>query len=71
MTLCELRTAEVHSIPLECEVFLEEGGLSGRTPHGICVEWVHLFEESNSFTQPLQSTFQEYSVLGQLFWLSA
>ena len=40
MTLCELRTAEFHSIPLECEVFLEEGlgGLSDRTPHGICVE---------------------------------
>ncbi|KAF8491871.1 hypothetical protein F5888DRAFT_1619620, partial [Russula emetica] len=38
MTLCELRTAEFHSIPLECEVFLEEGGLSDRAPHGICVE---------------------------------
>ncbi|KAH9000803.1 Tht1-like nuclear fusion protein-domain-containing protein [Lactarius hatsudake] len=40
MTLCELRTAEFHSIPLECEVFLEEGpGASGgRAPHGICVE---------------------------------
>ncbi|KAF8480116.1 hypothetical protein DFH94DRAFT_460798 [Russula ochroleuca] len=38
MTLCELRTAEFHSIPLECEVFLEEGGLSERAPHGICVE---------------------------------
>ncbi|KAH9990983.1 hypothetical protein BJV74DRAFT_920534 [Russula compacta] len=41
MTLCELQTAEFHSIPLECEVFLEEGGLDGRTPHGICVERVH------------------------------
>lgn len=38
MTLCELRTAEVHSIPLECEVFLEEGGLSDSPSHGICVE---------------------------------
>ena len=38
MTLCELRTAEFHSIPLECEGFLEEGGLSDRAPHGICVE---------------------------------
>ncbi|KAI9458871.1 hypothetical protein BJY52DRAFT_1267638 [Lactarius psammicola] len=38
MTLCELRTAEFHSIPLECEVFLEEGDSGGRAPHGICVE---------------------------------
>lgn len=38
MTLCELRTAEFHSIPLECEVFWEEGTLGGRAPHGICVE---------------------------------
>ncbi|KAH8998113.1 Tht1-like nuclear fusion protein-domain-containing protein [Lactarius akahatsu] len=38
MTLCELRTAEFHSIPLECEVFLEEGASGGRAPHGICVE---------------------------------
>jgi hypothetical protein len=40
MTLCELRTAEFHSIPLECEVFsdLEEGTSGGRTPHGVCVE---------------------------------
>ncbi|KAH9996205.1 hypothetical protein BJV77DRAFT_942439, partial [Russula vinacea] len=38
MTLCELRTAEFHSIPLECEVFLEEGESSGRAPHGTCVE---------------------------------
>ncbi|KAH9057954.1 hypothetical protein EDB83DRAFT_1038177 [Lactarius deliciosus] len=38
MTLCELRTAEFHSIPLECEVFLEEGTSGGRAPHGICVE---------------------------------
>ncbi|KAI9511671.1 hypothetical protein F5148DRAFT_266572 [Russula earlei] len=38
MTLCELRTAEFHSIPLECEVFSEEGGLSDRALHGICVE---------------------------------
>ena len=47
MTLCELRTAEFHSIPLECEVFSEEGGLSDRAPHGICVEWVYLLEESD------------------------
>lgn len=38
MTLCELRTAEFHSIPLECEAFLEEGTSGGRTLHGICVE---------------------------------
>jgi hypothetical protein len=38
MTLCELRTAEVHSIPLECELFLEEGWLGDHTPHSICVE---------------------------------
>ncbi|KAH9174697.1 hypothetical protein EDB89DRAFT_2067271 [Lactarius sanguifluus] len=38
MTLCELRTAEFHSIPLECEVFLEEKAPGGRAPHGICVE---------------------------------
>ncbi|KAI9444265.1 hypothetical protein H4582DRAFT_1807497 [Lactarius indigo] len=38
MTLCELRTAEFHSIPLECEVFLEEGASGGRASHGICVE---------------------------------
>jgi hypothetical protein len=38
MTLCELRTAEAHSIPLECEVFLEEGGLDDLAPHSICVE---------------------------------
>ncbi|KAH9968210.1 hypothetical protein BC827DRAFT_1171024 [Russula dissimulans] len=38
MTLCELRTAEFHSIPLECEVFSEEGGLDDHVPHGICVE---------------------------------
>jgi hypothetical protein len=50
MTLCELRTAEFHSIPLECEVFLEEGGLSDRAPHGICVEWAYLLEESDLFT---------------------
>jgi hypothetical protein len=37
MTLCELRTAEFHSIPLECEVLLEEGA-SGGAPHGVCVE---------------------------------
>jgi hypothetical protein len=41
MTLCELRTAEFHSIPLECEVFLEEEGLSDRALHGICVEWAY------------------------------
>ena len=51
MTLCELRTAEFHSIPLECEVFLDEGGLSDSAPHGICVEWAHLLEESDLFTQ--------------------
>ncbi|KAI0292895.1 hypothetical protein BC826DRAFT_1017394 [Russula brevipes] len=38
MTLCELRTAEFHSIPLECEAFLEDGGLGDRAHHGICVE---------------------------------
>ncbi|KAN0127225.1 hypothetical protein V8E53_014945 [Lactarius tabidus] len=38
MTLCELRTAEFHSIPLECEVLLEEGTTGGRMPHGVCVE---------------------------------
>ncbi|KAI0251910.1 hypothetical protein BJV78DRAFT_1282137 [Lactifluus subvellereus] len=38
MTLCELRTAEFHSIPLECEVFLEEGGLRDRALHSVCVE---------------------------------
>ena len=38
MTLCELRTAEFHSIPLECEFFLEEGASGVRAPHGICVE---------------------------------
>jgi hypothetical protein len=55
MTLCELRTAEFHSIPLECEVFLEEGGLSDRAPHGICVEWAYLLEESDLFTQPYRA----------------
>ena len=55
MTLCELRTAEFHSIPLECEVFLEEGGLSDRAPHGICVEWAYLFKESDLFTQPYRA----------------
>ena len=38
MTLCELRTAKFHSIPLECEVLLEEGVSGGRAPHGVCVE---------------------------------
>ncbi|KAI0305132.1 hypothetical protein B0F90DRAFT_1625372 [Multifurca ochricompacta] len=40
MTLCELRTAESHSIPLECEAFLDldEGKPVDRAPHGICVE---------------------------------
>jgi hypothetical protein len=38
MTLCELRTAQVHSIPIECEVFREEGGLGDSAPHSICVE---------------------------------
>jgi hypothetical protein len=57
MTLCELRTAEFHSIPLECEVFLEEGGLSDRAPHGICVEWAtrYLLEASDLFTQPYRA----------------
>ena len=41
MTLCELRTAGIHSIPLECEVFLEEGGPGDHAPHGICVEWAY------------------------------
>lgn len=44
MTLCELRTAEFHSIPLECEAFFEESGLSDRASHGICVEWAYLLE---------------------------
>jgi hypothetical protein len=51
MTLCELRTAGFHSIPLECEVFLEEGESSNRAPHGICVECAYLLEESDLFTQ--------------------
>lgn len=38
MTLCELRTAEFHSIPLECEAFLEEGGLGDRASPSVCVE---------------------------------
>ena len=46
MTLCELRTAEFHSIPLECEAFFEESGLSDRASHGICVEWAYLLEVS-------------------------
>lgn len=71
MTLCELQTAESHSIPLECEVFLEEGGLDGRTPHGVCVERVHPLETFDLFLKPLQSTFQKYSVLGKLFWIFA
>jgi len=71
MTLCELRTAGIHSIPLECEEFLEEGGSGDRAPHGICVEWASLLVVSDLFTQLLQGTFQEYSVLGQLFWVSA
>jgi hypothetical protein len=50
MTLCELRTAEFHSIPLECEIFLEEGGSSERAPHGTCVEWVYLLEVFDLFT---------------------
>lgn len=41
MTLCELRTAGIHSIPLECEAFLEEGGSGDYANHGICVEWVY------------------------------
>ena len=48
MTLCELRTAEFHSIPLECEAFWEESGLSDRAPHGICVEWAYLLDVSIS-----------------------
>jgi hypothetical protein len=53
MTLCELRTAEFHSIPLECELFLEEGGSIDSAPHGICVEWACLFSRSlQFFTQP-------------------
>lgn len=52
MTLCELRTAEFHSIPLECEVFLEEGGLGDRALHGICVEWAYSLGGSDLFTQP-------------------
>jgi hypothetical protein len=55
MTLCELRTAESHSIPLECEVFLEEGASSDRAPHGICVEWAYILEESDLFTQPYRA----------------
>ena len=55
MTLCELRTAEFHSIPLECEVFLEEEGSSDRAPHGICVEWAYLLKESELFTQPYRA----------------
>jgi hypothetical protein len=71
MTLCELRTAGIHSIPLECEEFLEERGSGDRVLHGICVEWASLLEISDLFTQLPQGTFQEYSVLGQLFWVSA
>jgi hypothetical protein len=71
MTLCELRTAGIHSIPLECEVFSEEGESGDRAPHGNCVEWAYLLEALDLFTQPLQSTFQEHSVLGQLFWVFA
>jgi hypothetical protein len=55
MTLCELQTAEFHSIPLECEVFMEEGRLSDRAPHGICVEWVYLSRSLIYFTQPYRA----------------
>jgi hypothetical protein len=55
MTLCELRTAEFHSIPLECEVFLEEGESSGRAPHGTCVEWAYLLDVFDLFTPPCRA----------------
>jgi hypothetical protein len=56
MTLCELKTAEFHSIPLECEAFLEEGGLIDRAPHGICVEWAaYIPGVSNLFTRPYRA----------------
>ncbi|KAI0264728.1 hypothetical protein BC834DRAFT_252944 [Gloeopeniophorella convolvens] len=38
MAVCELRTAESHSIPLECAPFLGDEYMAGAAHHGVCVE---------------------------------
>lgn len=36
-------------------MFLEEGGLSDRALHGICVEWAYSLGGSDLFTQPYRA----------------